>query len=63
MTVQRWAISPNFAILKNENHQTWVILKNQNHYRTVILKIKIITNYEFLKSKSSDFEFFSKITF
>ena len=28
--------------------------ENQNHYKTVILKIKIeiITNYEFLKSKS-----------
>ena len=27
--------------------------ENQNHYKTVILKIKINTNYEFLKSKSS----------
>ena len=40
-----------------KNHYKTVILKNQikNHCKTVILKIKIeiITNYEFLKSKSS----------
>ena len=27
--------------------------ENQNQYKTVILKIKVITNYEFFKSKSS----------
>ena len=33
-------------------------LENQNHYKTVILKIKIeiITNYEFLKSRSKSIE-------
>ena len=28
-------------------------LKNQNHCKIIILEIEIITNYEFLKSKSS----------
>ena len=37
----------------------------ENHYKTVILKIKIeiITNYEFLKSKSSLNQLILKISF
>ena len=39
--------------------------ENQNHYKTVILKvkIKIMTNHEFLKSKSSLKQVILKIIF
>ena len=37
------------------------VFENQYHYKTVILKIEIITNYEFLKSKSSQNQVILKI--
>ena len=48
---------------RDGQNQPIFLFENRNHYKTVISKIKIITNYEFLKPKSIGNQVIVKIIF